>query len=266
VPKAKAALVTIRPSAQLVQARTKGLTLTSPLAPLVKALVVKDSESYLEADLLLGRVANARAVWKTKIDPIAGPLKAALDNAKLAMEGVKNLDKEVDGPLELMEGAVKKAMKDYKLLEAAQIQEQKRLEDEEARKLREAAAAKEAAASTAKTSQMRARLEQARADLEAQAVVKEQQATANAATVVKGGASSDRWVEKAKIKDLHALLTAMEVYEPANDIYRKGVPPLSLITVEMLQVAVNKVYASQPGIVATWPGIVIEKDVIIARR
>lgn len=269
MPRAAAkTVIDIPTNPALVQVRTQGLTLTSPLKPLVDGLEVVDSDSYLEADMLLGRIANARAVWKTKIDPVLVPLKRAVDAAKLAMEGAKKLNTDVDGPLEEMEVSVKGSMKTYKLLEAQQEQERVRLETAEANRLRDEAAAKERAALAAKTAPMRAKLEQARADLEAKAEVVQQQAMTP--TVVKGGASSDRWTDKIKITDLSKLVNSMIDYVPHADIYRKNEAPWSLLNnprvLGAIQIELNKIFDSQPGIVETWPGCEIYRDVTIARR
>lgn len=266
---AKAVVIVPPPSQALVNVRTQGLTLMSPLRPLVDSLkVIEDQDQYLEADLSLGRIANARAILKTKIDPIRVPLKVALDAAKQAMEGVKALNTELDGPLEEMETTIKSAMKTFKLMEARQIEERRLLETAEANRLRDEAAAKERAAEGAKTAQMKAKLQQQRADLEAQAEVVQQQAITP--TAVKGGASSDRWTEKVRITDLAALVNCMVDYQPHADIYRKGEAPWSLLNnprvLAAIQIELNKIFDSQPGIVATWAGVESYKDVTIARR
>jgi hypothetical protein len=248
--------------ADIHKIKQEGMQLLTPLAP-ARALRVVTATDYLDADEWLGRVRNARLKWKSMVDPVKAPLDRIAADTKLALQGVKNLTAAVDGPLESMELGIKESMRQFKLEEQRQLraaeEEQRRLEQEQQRAIEEAKR-KEAAA---KTAPMRAKLAAARETLETQAA---QTAAVDLNPVVKGASSASRSVVKPTVTDLHALLDAMQDYQPLAGMYRMGVPPVSLISVEMVQVAINKLYREQPGVVASWPGITITDDIIIAGR
>lgn len=262
----------------LVRARTEGIQLVSPLTPAVNAMMGKtivDAEDYIHADALLARIKTARALWATKIEPIRGPIDKAITELKNSLVGIKALDAEVDGPLEMLQEKVRRAMTSYKIEEARQIQAAKEEQEVEARRLRAEADRKAAQAASAKTPQMKAKLEQARADLEVHANTVQ----ANTPTPVQGASSSTRSVQKVRIIDPVAFVAALKAYTPRAGIYELGHPPLTILTHKTLRTGemreedspldamrseVSKIFSSQPGVVATWPGIQIFDDIIIA--
>ena len=278
-------VIDVKPSSkELVQARVEGSKLLTPIRTDVEKLEITDEEGYLQADFLLARITSARNTWRTKIDPILRPLKEAVAKAKEALDHTKILDKEVDGPLEALEGTVKGAMRDYKLAEARQLQAAREEEERKAQALRDEAMKKAAAAISARTPQMRAKLEQARADLEQQATATEMQA--EAFIPVRGAASTTRTVQKIRIADPVAFVSALRDYAPRAGIYQIGHPPLTILThkihktkvggnaelvesgsaVECMVSEVGKIFAMQPGVVQSWPGVEVYDDIIIAKK
>lgn len=277
--KAAVTLVPQKPSPVMVQKRVEGLTLVSPLRHLVTALVVKTAEDYLQADALLARVNTAEATWALKINPIREPIDKAMAELKLSLEGVKALDDEVAVPLATLKASIKQKMKDYKVLEATQIREAKQLQDEAARRLRDEAAKKQLAETAAKTPQMKAKLAQARADLETAAQVVEMPTAES--TPIRGVSSTSRTVQKVRVKDVDAFLSALAAYAPVSGVYKMRVPPLTLLTmhttrtgeqipegsaIDKITAEITKIYSTQPGVVASWPGVELYDDVIIAGR
>lgn len=233
-----------------VEVRIQGLKLLTPLRPLIAALSVTDADSYLEADGLLGRVKHARATWVAKFGPILQPLKAAEKNIKQALRGAKDLDAEVDGPLEQMELSIKEAMRQYKLKEQLQLQE---AEEERRRKveaMRLEAEEKERKALLAKTPQMKAKLAQSRQDLLIAAELVEDEPV----TPIRGAASTSRSVRKWRVKDMKALLRGVLSGEVPADV---------IVTADPV---IGRYWSSDRAIVEAWPGMEGFDDVIIARR
>lgn len=268
------------PDLALVKARSEGMQIVSPLQPLVMRLVIKSSEDYLAADTVLARIKNARKLWATKIDPIRDPIDRAIKDLKESLTGIKALDVEVDGPLELLEAKVRTKMKDYKTEELRLIEDARRLQEEDARRLREQAERAAQQARIAKTPQMKAKLEQVRADLEVQATITEEDYD----KPVQGGTTSTRVVQKVRIVDPVAFVASLEDYAPRADLYRMEHPPLTVLThkihkiratgqtelvedesaLDVMRAEVSKIFAVQPGVVQSWPGVEVYDDVIIA--
>lgn len=255
------------------------MNLISPLRPMVDRMVITDDESYLEADTVLSRLRQARILWASKLDPIRGPIDRAMAELKLSLVGVKNLDGEVDGPLLDLEMKVKGEMRTYKLNEARRIEAARQQQEDEARQLREQAEAKKRAEETARTPQMKAKLAQARQDLETQATRVEMDTTET--TAVKGASSAVRTATKIRIVDVADFLRSAQDYTPQAGIYRMAVPPLSVLThhtgrlgdkteegsaLEKMTAEVAKIYVTQPGVVKSWPGVEEFTDVVIASR
>lgn len=270
--------VTIEPPAQIVKVRAEGISLITPLKPLVDRLTITDPESYLAADGLLARIRNARALWVTKLEPIRGPLqraiaaaKEAVKHAKDAAQGADQLHADVDGPLAQLEGDVKQAMIAYKVEERRQLQAAEEERQRAAQTIRDEAARKAIAAVAAKTPQMQARLREQQAALEVQAA---EVLTQDMAEPVKGASSNDRTTAKVRIVDLLAFIHAAEDYHPQAGVYRMGHPPLRshnkrgelMELIEVVQARLNELYREQPGVVKSWPGVEEYDDIIIARR
>lgn len=263
------------PNPALVKARTEGIQLVSPLKPAVDALVIVDGEGYIHADALLSRIKTARALWATKIAPIRGPIDKAITELKNSLVGIKALDSEVDGPLEVLQEKVRRAMAEYKIEEAREIREAQEEKDRQAARIREEARKKEQQAIAAKTPQLKAKLEQARADLEATATLVE----TNVPTPVQAASSATRWVTKVRISDPVKFVAALKSYTPRAGIYELGHPPLTILThktlrngemreddspLDAMRAEVSKIFSVQPGVVQTWPGVEVYDDPIIA--
>lgn len=254
---------------KLVAARTEGIKMSSSLAEAVDAITIIDEDSYVDADGMLGQIRNVRAKWRVKVDPIISPLKRAIDAAKLAMAGAKKLDEDIDGPMAELEAAIKEKMRYYKLVDEPKKLQAKR--DEETRLAREAqeeADRKDIAAQNARTAGMRARLEEARATLQVQAAVHEE--AAEDIKPVQAASSSARFTEKCRITDLEKFLKGMQEYTSADGVMKMQHPPYKLLRREKvmaaIQVELNKVWSSTPGVVKSWPGVEVYKDVSIAGR
>lgn len=269
----------LKPNPEMIKKRAEGMTLIAPLRPKVVSLNIQTEEHYLLADALLSEIKTKRAIWATKVDPIREPILKAIEELKLSMAGVKALDDEVDSPLAMLEADVKQKMKDYKVLEAVRIREAKQLQDESARLLREEAQKKLLAETAAKTPQMKAKLAEARANLETQAQIAEM--PTHETTAVRGVSSTSRTVQKVRIKDLDGFLNSLASYQPVAGVYKMGVPPVTLLTmhtkrdgeqvpegsaVDKIEAEIAKIYSTQPGVVASWPGVELYDDVIIAGR
>lgn len=267
------------PDPEMIRKRAEGMALIAPLKPKVVALTITCDADYLMADHLLNDIKTKRAIWATKIDPIRDPILEAIEKLKLSLVGVKALDTEVDTPMAMLEGDVKEKMKDYKIEEARQIREARQLQDEAARKLREDAEKKRVQEEAARTPQMKAKLAQARADLETQAQIVEM--PTQATTPVKAVSSTVRTVQKVRVHDVDAFLSALAHYNPVAGVYKMKLPPMSLITLhtqrtgeqvaegsalDKIEAEISKIFSTQPGVVTSWPGVELYDDVIIAGR
>lgn len=277
--KVSLAPVPSKPNPEMVKKRAEGMTLITPLTPKVLALHIQTNEDYLLADALLSEIKTKRAIWATKLDPIRIPLLKAIAELKLSLEGTKSLDAEVDGPMGELEATVKRHMVDFKIEEARQIRERQRLQDETAKVIREQAEQKRVAEQKAATPQMKARLAQARADLETQAQIVESQTEET--TPVRGVSSTVRTQQKVRVANVGLFLTALKAYAPVSGVYRMAAPPLTLLTmhtkrdgeqvpegsaIDKIEAEITKIFSTQPGVVASWPGVELFDDVIIAGR
>jgi hypothetical protein len=279
-PKPPVEVAPVKPT-QYVAARTKGLQLIATLQPIsIERIVSIDSpEGFLAMDAKLASIRNARAQWKLALEPIAGPLeraiakqKEALAEAKKASEGVKQLESEVGDRLDRLERKAKDLMADYKTREQQRIANEKREKDRKAQQLIEEARKREIQAASARTPQLKARLEQQRADLITQA--QEVEDASEEITPVKGASSTTRTQQKVRIVDPMKFLAAVKLYEPTAGVYDMGVPPLMVTDrngeptplVEIVAARLNDLYREQPGVVASWPGVEIYDDITIAGR
>lgn len=234
-------------SAAVVKTKMKreGLALVTPLEERVKALEIKTAEDYLEADEILTSVRQARAKWEAKYyTSILVPMRKALDAGYA-------LNREVDGPLEAMEKAVKLEMKDYKLLEAKQQREADEARARETARLQQAAAVKQAAEDNAKTTAMRNKLRAAREKLEEEAAEVEE--TAPIAAPVKASGSVGRKVKKWRVLDIGSVIHHWEEF-----------PDETILLIN--PTVVNAAFKKDPDVVAKWPGFEVFDDIEIAGR
>lgn len=267
---------------QFVATRAKGLQIIDTLhGPALKRITSIDTpEGYLEMDAKLAQIRNGKAQWKLAMQPILGPLeiaikkqKEALAAAKDAAAGATKLDEEVVAMFDDLERHAKRLMADFQAEQKRIADEAAREQEEAAEALREEARLRAIQAASARTPQLRARLEQQRADLEAQA---EQVAAEVPAEVVpvKGAASTVRVTKKVRISDPIAFLRAVQDYEPQMGVYKKGIPPLrctdkkglEAFLVEIVGARLSDLYREQPGVVLSWPGISEVDEVNIAGK
>lgn len=254
---------------KLVAARTEGIKIASPLSDAVDAIAIKDEDSYLDADNMLGQIRHARAKWRVKMDPILQPLKRAIDAAKLAMEGAKQLDGDIDGPMAELEVKVKEKMRFYKLVDEPRMLREKQAEaDAEIQADLREAERKDEQAQHATTAGMRARLEQARVALLTR--VEETQESVEDIRPVQAASSTARFTKKCRIKNLEVFLKGMQEYSSADGVMKMAHPPYELLRREKvmaaIQVELNKLWSTTPGVVKSWPGIEEFDDVNIAGR
>jgi hypothetical protein len=227
-------------------AKTEGLALVTPLAPLVASLIVEDAEGYLRADALFGRIKNARKTWKERMEKIIRPIRQGLDE-------LYSLNREVDAPLAKLESAVEGKMIAFKQEERRQLQaaenERIRNEQEAQRKLDEIARKEEAA----RTNQMRAKLAQQREEAEAR-VAETVEAHAFAETAVMGNHSSLRTKKVPTVNNNLGFIAGVAA----------GVIPADCVTINMVRL--RAYYKEDPESVAEFPGVVIVDDDQIAGR
>lgn len=261
------------PIIDAVAIRQQGFTLLTPIKLDFQDLIsrrvggvpaLETDEDNLEADAILGRIRQFRAEWDAKFVPLTNPIKEIEAQLKQQKKAISNLHAELDTPLATMELQVKALMRDFALAKERRQLEAQRVEAEATRKRQQEIDAARAREEAAKTPQMRAKLAQKRADLEEQLEEAVEEEREERIDVLKPTASVVRHSEEPTIRDLKAFLMAAQDYEPEAGVYRMGVPPLSLVTVLLTEM--KKIYKSTPGIVKSWPGVVIEKDVSIAGR
>lgn len=266
---------------QFVTVRAKGLQIVSSLQPssFEKITSIDTQEGYLQVDAKLAQIRNGKAQWKLALKPISEPMeltikrqKEALAAAKAAAKGVEQLDAEVSDAFDRLEAHAKFLLGDFKQREMRLLREAEEAKAAEAEELRRQAAVRAAQAAGARTPQLKARLEQQRADLEAQAEVVETQPTP--LSPIKGAASVSRVQKKVRIVDPIAFLRAVVDYQPTMGVYRTGVPPLECtdkkgavaLLVEIVGARLNDLYREQPGVVTSWPGVEEFDDITIAGK
>lgn len=179
-------------------AKSEVLTALLPLTAQVANLVIEDADGLLFADNLLGRIRQARKGWGTIFSRIQ---ERTIKPIRGGLEELYQLNRDVDGPAEKLEKAVKGKMDAYRMEEARLA----RVAEQEQQRLIAAADAKEKAAEDARTSQMRGKLQ-------AQAAVLQQTAAAKIADTpmpVVGLHSASRTVEKWRVPDLMEFAKAV---------------------------------------------------------
>lgn len=214
----------------------------------VDQLIVEDAPGYEYADALLGQVREARkkwgAVWSRIMEKTVKPIRDGL-------EELYQLNRDIDMPAEKLENRIKAKMKEYKTQEAKQIRDADETREREAQRLRNEAAKKEAQLSTARTAQLRGRLEAARAQLEERAAEVEQTVTPEA---VVGISSTTRTKQTWKVTDLHAFCRGIADHK---------VPSYAVL---VNTVEINRTWRNDAEGVAAWPGVELVDDITIVGR
>lgn len=229
---------------KLILVKTKGQRLLTPLEEQVQGLVVKTEEDLTGADELLAGIRRARKQWADMIEPVLAPLR----EAKSAADA---LNREIDRPLGELEESVKGAIRLYRVEEQRQISEAKRLQDQEAERLREQINETATREQSARTKQMRERLALKREALESQAEEQAEEPEPVAVTVTH---SQTRKVKRWRLMDKAAALKAAAA----------GTIPSAVFEVSNSAMAIC--WRESPEVVAQWPGFEVYEDIIIAGR
>lgn len=217
--------------------KQEALTIIQPYADAVDTLTIESEDEYHAADLLKAKIRSARKMWTARIEKIIRPIRQGLDE-------LYELSRDGDRPLGVLEDKVTDAMKVYKVkeLQAARAVERER------ERLQAEADAKLKAAETAKTPQMRGRLQTAAARVQQQAQ------TIQAPAPVFAEHSSVRPVKKVRIISHGAFLKGIvDGYVPADCI-------------DVLQGKLNAYLKDDPEGMAAWPGVEVYDDVQIVGR
>lgn len=245
-PKAKVLVGTLIPTK--TPKPEEGTALIAPLkADLIT--VIETPEQLQQADLFLARVQQARKTWNVKMygtKAAPGPIPSI----RSGLDQLYALNREVDGPLELMENAVKQLMSDFKLLElraAQQLQREKEERDAALQQEQEALAARLASAKTQT----------------AKAVILEQ--------VVRVEIAIEEAQEEPAIELTPTLSSSYEVKRPTvRNLYdfcrgvADGLIPMDCI--EVKQGTLNRYYKDDPETTAAYPGVLIVSSMQIVGR
>lgn len=214
----------------------------------VVSVQVTDEDSYLHADMVLAKIRSTRKAWNERMEAIIRPIRTGLDH-------IYALNRDVDKPMELLEGQLKRAMSDYKTQERRQLEAAQRAKDEEDQRIADELARVQEAEAKARTAPMRAKLALAREALETQQqIVAEEPVSAP----VQANHSTTRVVKKIRVIHLKMLLMAIVA----------GKVPMDAIAVN--QVALNSYLKLGPDNnylpVSEWPGVETYDDTQIVGR
>lgn len=211
----------------------------------VAELTITDSDSYLYADELLGRVRESRKGWATIYERVQlrviKPIRAAIDE-------LYALNRDVDKPLEHLETVIKTKMTAYKTAELRALQAAEDERRRQADELERQANVKAQQEQNARTAVMRERLRNAREALEQQAA---EVASEPAPEPVRGSSSQIRMVKKVTInaREFCAGIAAGKV-------------PLNLSNGDVVFIAnmtAIERFVRGGGDVSSWPGVTVEE-------
>lgn len=242
-------------STQDITAKVGAKTLAVSLAQEVSELKVTTNSEYAYADSLLGRVRTAQkswgGVWARIQEKSIKPLRASL-------EGLYEVNREIEKPLTDLEESIKKLMKSYKMAEAKRLNDEAAAKAAEVRRLQAEADAKAAAALNAKTAQMRGKLEAARIKLETQAAaVQEEEVDVPVLGVDSGTRKVPAW--RLVYDDEHGSHLAEFLLAIIN-----GTVPADAVLLN--DKFINARFKAKPEEVASWPGIEVYDDIQIVGR
>lgn len=232
----------------LTSEKAKAVAVLPGLETEVGELTITDDASYQYADTLLGRIDTARKVWGGIWDRIQ---EKTIKPIRAGLEGLYEVNREVDKPMETLRGRVVTAMKAYKTAELRRIQDAERAKQQEAQRLANEAAAKERAAEVATTPQMQGRLYAQAARLGSAAVAV---ATREAPAPVAGFSSSTR-----KVKRVHIVGLAEFYQGLADGIVNRDFR-------DALDSTLQRLYKESPAEVLAWPGIEVHDEIQIVGR
>lgn len=233
----------IMSDAELAKTSKEGLQLVSPLQSQVNSVKVTTELEYMKADSLLTKIRIAKANWLNRINPIIEPSYKAL-------QLLYKLRSDVVEPLEKYELSIKGKMKDFKLLEARIAREAEEKRQAEIRRIEEEERLRAEAEAKARTSPMKARLAEKRAELEAERLKLENTV---AASPIQAAGSTPKATRKWKVVSITKLMEHLIENEDLT----------ALVIVDQTQM--NAYFKlEKPGVGKGWlPGIEVYDDIDI---
>lgn len=237
-------------SIEIASADADALALANPVQLDASHIQVHDAQSYSIADAFLKRIKQARAAVAEKIEDKLGikPIREGLDRLYALR---REINERADKPLAQAEAHVKKQMGDW------QLAERKRIEQEEAERLRKARELERQAeetrrqASSTADAKARAEAEERAAQLNAESMMLEH---AQPEQPTRGRSSAVRFEKVVVVKDFDAFILGVA----SGDI------PNTMVVVD--EQAVRAYLAAWPEAVAQWPGVVVEDKAVVAGR
>lgn len=243
MPKSSA-ISAVSPTTALVPAMKLRDDLKTEIATIqIANLIVRDDDTYREADAVLFQIGQALEKIESRFNPIISPIRKGLDE-------IYKLKRELVTPLEDAVKVIKGKMKVFKIDEDRRIQAQKDAQEAEQQRLEREAADKQRKAEAAVTPQMRGKLEsQASRAVEAAIAVAAQPISAP----VRVAGSSDRKIPSWKVTDMAAVIAGVAECNIPEDV-------LVLDTAK-----VREYFKANPKQVGKWPGFELFNDVQIVR-
>lgn len=231
----------------------ENLAVVSPLQARFNQIVVKDEASCQEMDALMGDVVQARRGWgsiwavihKESIEPIMKGINA--------LHGV---NRTIDGPLGLLEGAAKAAIKTFRVADQRRI-EAARVESD---RLNREAEELQARIDSARTLTQRAKLVEKMEVIETKAV-KALDAQVPVQTENSGNRTKPAWRligSELESDDVPPSFMAM-----LEGIILGHIPPQAVCLDTKF---INEVFRGEPKVVESWPGFEVFDDIQIVRK
>lgn len=219
------------------------------LAHVAETLAITDSNSYALADKTLNSINKVRKAIADRMDLILSPINEARNQ-------VLALRKELDGPPAVAEALLRDKMKQFKLLEMRQEQEERGRIAREAEALRQQAEALRQKEEAAKTPQLQARIATQRMALEVKA---DQKAEEKPAEAVRVSGSTTRPVNKIRIHNKAAFISGLFAGKCPGVME-------DLDVMEAIEKCLSRLYKANPPMVSRYLGLEEYDDVTIVRR
>lgn len=240
--------VTVSPG-ELAKVQSDLTSATAPVLTIAQTITVTNGESYLQADDLLSHIRNAKAKVNEKMEPIIRPIRQGLDQ-------LYALRRELEGPLDDAEKAVKRKMADWQVAERRRVEleqaERDRVQREETEKVQRRLAEERRQEAER---QLQANNVQAADEVLSQPLPQVTVLTTPVRPVVRAQGSTARTVTKWRVTDFAALVCEVAV----------GNVPMEVLMVN--EVEMNRLVREGQGqIVGEWPGVEVYQDVQIAGR
>lgn len=226
--------------------KQEGLSLLTPLEPLIKGLTITDEDSYLQADQLLGRIRTSKARWLLRIGKILDPARVVYDEARALRD-------EVAKPLEKYEQLVKAEMLAFKREEQRLIAESRLYAEREAQRLADEAEALEKKKAAARTKPMVSRIA---AKLQANTAAQEAIEQKPEPVIARGVSSGTRTILKVRVRDSMQLLRALV----------EGETPIDVLDLQLDTAYLTQMLKENRAAVESWPGLEVYEDIRIVGR